>query len=98
MENLFNIVKEKLEKIMLRLGFFAKKFVGLVKEYKLASIPVALVGLMAFLNLGLISYLEKPWGIFSSTDFALAGFSNSYFSGGFGGVSDNIEISNYSET
>lgn len=73
------------------------KIGGSAKEHRMAAVPVALIIFMAFLNLGLLSYLAKPWGIFSSSDLALADSLNSYFSGGFGGTSENIEISNYFE-
>lgn len=59
--------------------------------------PFFLVAFMAFLNLGLLAYLEKPWGIFSSSDLALADSSNLYFPEGFGGMNENIEIPGYFE-
>lgn len=75
----------------------AHKIGVLAKEYRMAAVPVGLILLMAFLNLGLLAYLEKPWGIFSSSDLALADSSNSYFSESFGGLNENIEMSGYFE-
>jgi len=97
MVNFSNITKEKWKKIPSWINSNAHKIGGWAKEYRMAAIPVGLVALVAFLNLGLLSYLEKPWGIFSSSDLALADSSNSYFSGGFGGAGENIETSNYFE-
>jgi len=90
-------IKEKWEKIIAWINSIAYKTGGLAKEYRMAAIPVGLIALAAFLNLGLLAYLEKPWGIFSSSDLALANSSGLYFSEGFGGTSVNTEISNYFE-
>lgn len=97
MTDFSNIIKEKWEKILVWMNSVAHKIGGWAKEYRMAAVPVGLVIFMAFLNLGLLAYLEKPWGIFSSSDLALADSSNSYFSGGFSGANENVETSNFSE-
>lgn len=66
-------------------------------EYRMAAVPIVLVMCVAFFNFGLMAYLEKPWGIFSSSDMALASSPISYLSRGFNEMNENIEISNFSE-
>lgn len=46
-----------------------------MKKYATTVAPVVLVVIVSAFNLGLSAYLEKPWGIFSVADFALAGAS-----------------------
>jgi len=54
-----------------------------VKEHRVAAIPIFLVALVSVFNIYLISYLEKPWGIFEVSDlFAqtnLSLFENNYY-------------------
>ena len=45
-----------------------------LKDWRIA-VPVVLVILASIFNLRLSAYLEKPWGIFNATDYALAGTS-----------------------
>ncbi len=92
-----NILRRGREKILAKTIFNIGKIGGWLKEYRMTAVPVALIIFMAFLNFGLLAYLEKPWGIFSSSDLALADFSNSYFSGGLSGINENIESSDYFE-
>lgn len=97
MTNFSNIMNKKLEKILIKTNFFIRKLGGWIKEYRAAAIPISLIIFMAFLNFGLLSYLEKPWGIFSSSDFS-EGFGplRQNFSGA-SGINEDVEISNYFE-
>jgi len=83
----FNDFKKKVADFYTHRDFSFSKLIKFIKNYRMIAVPV-------FLNLSLLAYLEKPWGIFSSSELALA---DSYLAGGFGSFGDSVENSNYYE-
>ena len=61
MSDFHGLLKEKWNKIW-----------AWIKEYRTSAVPVILVTVVALLNILLVSYLQKPWGIFNASDFSWA--------------------------